>query len=151
MTLLETDISELGTSANFPPADLIVSNSVLEHVDGAEISIGALAQLTEVNGLHIHFVDLRDHFFKYPFEMLTYSEVDWRRWLNPTSNHNRLRLWDYRRIFGTYFNGVEIELLQRDEAAFDKVQPRIRPEFVSANAVENAATLIMIVAALPRR
>ena len=28
-----------------------------------------------------------------------YSELTWRRYLNPTSNHNRLRLWDYRRIF----------------------------------------------------
>ena len=63
----------------------------------------ALAGLTAAGGLNIHFVDLRDHFFRYPFEMLHYSEAAWRRWLNPTSNHNRYRVWDYRRVFEAAF------------------------------------------------
>jgi hypothetical protein len=37
------------------------------------------AALTRPDGLHLHFVDLRDHFLKYPFEVLCYSEGVWKR------------------------------------------------------------------------
>jgi hypothetical protein len=150
MTLLGQDIGVIATSHVFPAVDLVVSNSVFEHVEDVEGATDALAHLTRTNGLQIHFVDLRDHFFRYPFEMLRYKENDWRRWLNPTSNHNRLRIWDYRRIFGNHFGRVEIAVLQRDPRAFDKLKNHIRPEFASGNLDEDSATLIVIVAAVPR-
>jgi len=83
--------------------------------------------------------------------MLHYSDNVWRRWLNPSSNHNRLRLWDYRRVFEGAFRQVEIHILGRDEAAFGRARKRLRAEFVSGNLQEDAATLISIVAVQPRQ
>lgn len=149
MTLLERDIRELSVRGEVEPVDFVLSSSVYEHLDDVEGITQALAALTRRDGLHIHFVDLRDHFFKYPFEMLRFSEPAWRNWLNPSSNHNRYRLWDYRRVFETCFAQVEIEVLARDEAALQKVMSQIRPEFVSGNIEDDAVTLIRVIASGP--
>jgi len=130
--------------------DLVLSSSVYEHLDDAEGITRALAKWTATDGLQIHFVDLRDHYFKYPFEMLRYPERTWRRWLNPTSHHNRLRLWDYRRIFQSYFRTVDVAILQRDQSAFERIRPHVRPEFISGDVAEDAVTLIRITARSPR-
>lgn len=151
MTLLQADIREVRPSAGFPAVDLIVSSSVYEHLDDVDGITRALAALTRPDGLHIHYVDLRDHFFKYPFEMLTYSERIWRSWLNPTSNHNRFRLQDYRQVFEKYFERAAIEILERNEAAFERVRPRVRPEFLSGNLQDDSVTLILITASHPRK
>jgi hypothetical protein len=149
MSLLEADIREVHTSKSIQPVDIVISSSVYEHLDDVEGITRALAGLTKHDGLQIHFVDLRDHFFKYPFEMLRFSESTWRRWLNPSSNHNRYRLWDYRRVFNACFEHVEIEVLSREEEAFRKVRPHLRPEFVSGYLEEDAVGLIQVVASNP--
>jgi hypothetical protein len=151
MTLLQTDIVEATSVSPLPSSDIVVSSSVYEHLRDVEGVTRALAHMTSAGGLHVHFVDLRDHFFRYPFEMLHYSEQVWHTWLNPTSNHNRYRLWDYRRVFEASFRQVDIQVLQRDEIAFSRALGRIRPEFIGGNRQEDAATLITIVAAKPRR
>lgn len=150
MTLLQADIREVRASADLPPFDIVISSSVYEHLDDVDGITRALATLTKPDGLHIHYVDLRDHYFKYPFEMLHYSEKVWFGWLNPTSNHNRFRVRDYRRVFEKYFADVKIEVLERDEAAFEKARPRIRPEFLSGDLQEDSVTLILVVASRPR-
>jgi len=150
MTLLESDIRQARSSGEVEPVDIVVSSSVYEHLDDVEGITQALAGLTRPDGIQIHFVDLRDHFFKYPFEMLRFSENTWRRWLNPSSNHNRYRLWDYRRAFQACFADVEIELLAHERESFRKVAPYIRPEFVSGDLEEDAVTLIRVSASQPR-
>jgi hypothetical protein len=150
MTLLESDIREVQTSGKIEPVDIVISSSVYEHLEDVKGITRALAGLTKPDGIQIHYVDLRDHFFKYPFEMLRFSESTWRRWLNPSSNHNRYRLWDYRRVFETCFENVEIEILSREEEAFRKVLPHLRPEFVSGNLEDDAVGLIQVVASRPR-
>ncbi len=150
MALLQADIRKVSVSTAFPPVDLVLSSSVYEHLEDVDGITRALAALTRPDGLQIHYVDLRDHFFKYPFEMFSYSEKVWRGWLNPTSNHNRFRLPDYRRVFGKYFGQVEIQILERDPQAFEKARPRIRPEFLGGNAGEDAVTLILVVASQPK-
>jgi SAM-dependent methyltransferase len=149
ITLSEADIREVRPTV-LPSVDLVISNSVYEHLDDVEGITRALAALTRPGGLHIHFVDLRDHFFKYPFEMLTYSKSTWYGWLNPSSNHNRYRLWDYRRVFEAFFSNVEIAVLARDEVNFAKARARIRPEFLSGNVDDDAVTLIRVLASQPR-
>lgn len=149
MTLLEADIRDIQASKQFDPVDIILSSSVYEHLDDVAGITHALASLTKPDGIHIHYVDLRDHFFKYPFEMLRFSEKTWRAWLNPSSNHNRFRLWDYRKVFEAYFSSVEIEILARETEAFQRIQPFIRPEFLSANVQENDVSLIRVIAADP--
>jgi hypothetical protein len=151
MTLLESDIRDFHVNSDSDKMDFVVSNSVYEHVDDVKNITKALASLTKIGGTQIHFVDLRDHFFKYPFEMLRYSEHIWRKWLNPSSNHNRYRLWNYRSAFEACFEQVEIKILASEENAFRKLTPHIRPEFISSNAGENSASLILIIASSPKR
>jgi SAM-dependent methyltransferase len=149
MTLFESDIREIETTGEIEPVDIVLSSSVYEHLDDVEGITRALARLIKPDGIQIHFVDLRDHFFKYPFEMLRFSERTWRNWLNPSSNHNRYRLWDYRRVFESYFGKVEIEVLGREEEAFRKLRSHIRPGFVSGNPEEDAVTLIRVITSKP--
>jgi hypothetical protein len=65
---------------------------------------------------------MRDHFFKYPFEMRCYSEKSWRRFLNPGSNLNRLRVWDYVRLFSSRFSRVIIHVRYSDLPVFRATQ-----------------------------
>jgi SAM-dependent methyltransferase len=130
--------------------DVIVSTSVFEHLDDVQGLTAALAALTRPDGAHVHFVDLRDHYFKLPFEMLTFSERTWKAWLNPTSNLNRFRLRDYRRVFESLFDEVDIQILERDLPAFTKARPRLRPEFLTGDDEHDSVTLIRVVAQKPR-
>jgi len=149
ITLLEADIRDANLTRGIEPVDFVISSSVYEHVDDVEGITRALAGLTKIDGLQIHYVDLRDHFFKYPFEMLRFSEGTWRRWLNPATNHNRYRLWEYREAFKACFEQVEIKILTREEEAFRKLLPRIRPEFVSGRMDEDAAGVMLVIASKP--
>lgn len=142
LVLLQDDIR----TVELEPVDIVVSSSVYEHLDDVEGITRALAKLTKPGGVQIHYVDLRDHYFKYPFEMLRFTEKTWKRWLNPSSNHNRYRLWDYRRVFQSHFSQVKIEIMSREEAAFLKIKPHIRPEFISGNLQEDAVSLIRVIA-----
>jgi SAM-dependent methyltransferase len=150
ITLLHGDITSKAIQNQINQVDCVLSTSVYEHLDGVEAITRALASLTKPDGIHIHFVDLRDHFFKYPFEMLRFSEGVWRGWLNPTSHHNRYRLWDYRKAFEESFEKVEIEVLEREQEKFRKLQPHIRPEFVSGKIEDDAVTLIRVISFKPR-
>lgn len=146
MTLLEEDVRHV----KIEPVEIILSSSVYEHVDDVEGVTRALAALTKPDGMHVHYIDLRDHFFRYPFEMLRFSEGTWRNWLNPSSNHNRYRLWNYRNAFEAFFERVETKILSSDAEAFRKIRPQILPEFVSGNEEEDAATTIRVMASRPR-
>jgi hypothetical protein len=149
VTLLESDIREIQASKLVEPVDVVLSSSVYEHLDDVAGITRALSGLTKPDGIQIHFVDLRDHFFKYPFEMLRFSESTWRNWLNPSSNHNRYRLWNYHQAFAACFAQVEVEVLSREVEAFQKVKPYLRPEFMSGNLDDDTVTLIRVIAARP--
>jgi hypothetical protein len=151
MTLFESDIRELPAGGRIEPVDLVLSSSVYEHLDDVEGITRALASLTKPDGVQVHFVDLRDHFFKYPFEMLRFSERTWRKWLNPSSNHNRYRLWNYRSAFEACFEKVEVDILTSEQEAFQKLEPHIRSEFVSGNMEEDSAATIRVVVSKPKK
>jgi hypothetical protein len=148
LTVVNASLDSYGSSGG-APVDLVFSNSVLEHVADVAETVKDLSRVTSPRGLHFHFVDLRDHFFRHPFEMLCYSERQWRRFLNPGSNLNRLRASDYQRLFSQGFNQVKVEILYADLPAFRAARPRIRPEFLSGNDEQDAATHIMVRAARP--
>lgn len=151
MTLLQADIRDMEVRRALEPVDMVLSSSVYEHLDDVEGITRSLAAITKPDGIQIHFVDLRDHYFKYPFEMLRFSDGTWRNWLNPSSNHNRYRLWNYREAFESFFERVEIEILTREEDAFNKLQLYIRPEFISGNIEEDTAATIRVIATKPKR
>lgn len=151
ITLLHGDIGTPETRARAAEVDCVLSNSVYEHIEDVDGITAALARLTSPDGFHQHFVDLRDHYFKYPFEMLTFSRQIWLEYLNPSSNLNRLRLRDYQRVFGRNFAMVEIEVLERLQLQFLDVRERVRPEFLSGELDADSVSLIQVFATQPRR
>jgi hypothetical protein len=150
ITLRHGDIRDAKVQAEIPAVDLVLSTSVYEHLDDVNGITAALAKLSAPQGTHLHFVDLRDHYFKYPFEMLAYSQSLWRNFLNPTSNLNRFRLTNYREVFNTYFQKVDIAVLKRQEDEFRLVRSRIRPEFLSGDETVDSVTLIHVFAESPK-
>jgi hypothetical protein len=149
-TCLHADIRQAAAEKRIPPADLVFSTSVYEHLGDVEEITAALASLTRPDGANLHFIDLRDHYFKYSFEMLCYSNETWRRWLNPTSNHNRYRFRDYERVFQGHFSSVDIKVLERDRAAFEHTLPRIKAEFLTGDPQIDSITLIRVAASRPK-
>jgi hypothetical protein len=143
------DLNEIMTQPTFEKVDLVVSNSVFEHLKDPEMITSQLAQMTKPMGSQLHFIDLRDHYFKYPFEMLCYREQTWNNWLNPTSHLNRLRTGDYRNIFSAAFQEVKIVTDAHDLDNFLLVRPRIIKDFLSGNDIEDSTTLIHILASNP--
>lgn len=124
--------------------DLILSSSVLEHVEGLSRLVACLRQLTAEDGTGLHFVDMRDHFFKYPFEMLCESDWVWRSLLEPRTKLNRNRVWDYEQRFSGPFENVSIDIMESDPEAFEQVRHRVRPKFLSDDPARDAATKIAI-------
>ncbi len=149
ITLFHGDIRDESAQKNISQADYILSTSVYEHLDDVDGITSALTKLTTPQGSQIHFVDLRDHYFELPFEMLTFSEKIWRNFLNPTSNLNRFRVKDYKKIFAAYFEKTDITILERKENEFQKNLPRIRAEFLTGNKAEDSVTLIQIFTEIP--
>ena len=147
ITLIHDDVKHVKVSEKF---DVALSTSVYEHLDDVDGLTAALASLTSPNGIHVHHVDLRDHYFKLPFEMLKFSERMWKTWLNPTSNLNRFRLRDYRKVFEKYFADVNIKVMEREPEAFARAHSGIRPEFLTGDETEDSVTLIGVVALCPR-
>lgn len=145
MTLVQGDIRQ----ASLSPVDIILSTSVYEHLADLGGITRALAHFTFPDGIHVHFIDLRDHFFKYPFEMLCYSERTWCLWLNPTSNLNRCRLPDYQQVFGENFTEVDLEILECDAVALQAARARIRPQYLTGDEQIDAVTQICVVARQP--
>lgn len=144
LTLVEGDIREVARQKRFDLVDIVLSNSVYEHLADVEGITQALAMVAKPDSVALHFVDLRDHFFKYPFEMLQFSTKIWYRWLNPTSHHNRLRVWDYRKAFTQVYAEVEITILGSDIKAYQDIEPFIQPEFKQGSLEENAVTHIRV-------
>ena len=151
LTLIHDDVKNLKVSKSFPPFDLVLSSSVYEHLDDVDGLTSTLVELTAADGIHVHYVDLRDHYFKLPFEMLKFSERTWKRWLNPTSNLNRFRLRDYQRVFEVHFADAQIKVLEREPEAFERARSRIRHEFLTGDEAHDTATLIEVVASHPRK
>lgn len=151
ITLIHGDIRDDLIQKQISEVDYVLSTSVYEHLDDVDGVTHALAKLTAAQGAQLHFVDLRDHYFKYPFEMLTFSESFWKNFLNPTSNLNRFRLPDYRKVFDAYFQKVDITVLNHQDDEFRAAMPRIRPEFITHDMSVDSVTLIYILAESPRK
>ena len=146
IALYHGDIVKLAANKSFEKIDLVLSTSVFEHLKEPETVTNSLAQLTSPTGSHLHFIDLRDHFFKYPFEMLCYSNATWERWLNPTSNLNRLRIFDYHNSFNRHFSKIEIVAEERDMDNFSLSHARIQKQFISGDDEKDSITQIHLVA-----
>ena len=151
ISIIHQDINLLAASNSLIPVDIIVSSSVYEHLTAVENITKSLSQLTNPRGVNIHFIDLRDHFFRYPFEMLKYSETTWKRWLNPSSNLNRYRYDDYLKVFSKFFHSNKIIIEERDTAAYKKALPGIKEQFRTGDLEIDAVTKMHIIASDPKK
>jgi SAM-dependent methyltransferase len=124
--------------------DWVVSTSVFEHVADVEPNVAACAQITRPGGLNIHEIDLRDHYFRYPFEMLCHSEKVWTNWLNASNNLNRRRLPEYEAAFVRHFENVEVRVRLRLATQFAAAKERILEEFRTGDDEADAVGLIVI-------
>ncbi|KXB07350.1 hypothetical protein AKJ54_00370 [candidate division MSBL1 archaeon SCGC-AAA382K21] len=91
--------------------DIIISNSVLEHVRKVETTFGEMYRILNKEGIMYHKVDMRDHYnFKKPLEFLKYSEDLWENLLTKEgySYTNRLRKDDYVNLLKKYSFNYEI-------------------------------------------
>lgn len=131
-------------------ADVVVSNSVLEHVGDVAGAVRACAGATMPDGVNVHVIDLRDHYLRCPFEMHCYSERTWRRWLNASNNLNRIRMPEFVQVFEAVFDEVEVEVLERLVDEFREAKPRIRQEFLTGDEAVDAAAIIRVEARAPR-
>ena len=112
--------------------DVILSNSVLEHVADMGKLITDLQRVLKKGGCMLHLIDYRDHFFKYPFHFLKFSEKSWNKFLNP-GDLPRWRIDDHMNIFKQYDYKVHILGTKREEGAFQQIKSKIHPEFSKNN------------------
>lgn len=85
--------------------DLIISNSVLEHIRNLDETIGCMTAHLTNGGYMYHTIDLRDHFnFASPFLFYKYEEDTWDRYLTKEgiSYTNRLRFDDLLHLFAKH-------------------------------------------------
>lgn len=148
ITLIHKDIQSVAPEFE-QSFDLVFSSSVYEHLENVDGTTAALAQVSSSGCFHLHFIDLRDHYFRYPFEMLCYTDWVWRTFLNPDSNLNRLRAWRYEAVFRKYFQNVKWETLESDLKGFLDAEKRIHPEFRSGEEQLDAITRIIVHASNP--
>ncbi|MDX1504032.1 MAG: hypothetical protein R3325_16860 [Thermoanaerobaculia bacterium] len=142
--MTEIGAGETPHEAQLPVVDLVLSTSVFEHLDDVGLWVDKLAGITAPGGCQVHMIDLRDHFFDRPFEMLCYSEAAWTRWLNPRHNLNRWRLDQYEEAFRRHWSEVRIETIGREEELFAAARPRIRPEFLTGDPKIDSITEIEV-------
>lgn len=108
--------------------DLILSNSVLEHVADMDALVRDLRRVLAPGGAMLHLVDYRDHFFRYPYHHLLWSDAVWNRWLNP-GDLPRWRIGDHLGCFERH--GLRVETMRATPltAEFERVRTRIHPRF----------------------
>jgi len=108
--------------------DLILSHSVLEHIDRPSSLFGQLRRVLKSSGVMIHRVDYRDHFFKYPFHFLQFSDAVWSHLLNP-GDLPRHRLPDHLSMLSeSGFETMAINVLH-DRERFARIKGRVHEKF----------------------
>ena len=120
-------VTNLGAVAD-ASIDLVLSNSVLEHVSDMDALTRDLRRVLAPGGAMLHLVDYRDHFFRYPYHHLLWSDDVWTRWLNP-GDLPRWRIRDHIDCFERH--GLQVETLRATTltARFQEVRRRIHPRF----------------------
>jgi SAM-dependent methyltransferase len=121
-------------------ADVIVSNSVLEHVSDPAALFRQCARVLAPGGFMLHRVDYRDHFFKYPFHFLTFSREFWDNVLNP-GDLPRLRLDDHLALLTRAGFAVSVVERETAPAQLAAVAPFLAPEFASRHRDMLATTI----------
>lgn len=134
--VITADITQLSVPPGNKGVDLAISHSVLEHVRDPVTVMTYCWKWLKPGGSTHHIVDLRDHNlkFRYPFEMLTFSDKIWQRWLDLGGGFhlNRWRVPDYLRAAQeSGFVNVGYDILSDDAGALKAVFSRLNGRFRS--------------------
>jgi len=137
IAMIKSDITTV--PAPHERADIAISHAVLEHVRDPQAILTCCWQWLKPGGFTHHMIDLRDHSmqFQYPFEMLTFSERTWARWLDLRGGFhlNRWRASDYLRAArAAGFVHIGYEAIATDEAELQQVLPRLDDRFRQVQA-----------------
>jgi SAM-dependent methyltransferase len=112
--------------------DYLFSSSVLEHLREPEAVLKESRRILRKGGWMIHVVDLRDHFFRYPFEMLKYSERAWG-FLTTASGgsgyQNRWRLTRWKEALERHGFATQVIVLLDLGERLAREKPAFAPEF----------------------
>ncbi len=129
---IAADLSELSDTTK---ADIIISNSVFEHIKHPENSIKASARILKQGGTALHSIDLRDHYnFSNPFLFYKYSDKIWNKYLTKLgiSYTNRVRYNDFIKMFTDAGFSILYEHTEQDKLR----KHRIHPQFKGRNDLE---------------
>lgn len=108
--------------------DTVLSVAVLEHVIDMNRLAADLNRLLKPGGCMLHVVDYRDHFFRYPYHHLLWSEKTWSRWLDP-GDLPRWRVGDHLRIFEEQGFRMSVIKASSQDNEFAKIANRVHPRF----------------------
>lgn len=132
LEVIRGDVIDLQLCRLMGQKDLVISEAMLEHVKDPHQVLARCLEWLKPGGVTCHIIDLRDHYFRYPFEMLTFSDHTWETWLNPKGGFhlNRWRVPDYLCAMNEVgFVNVGYEFLVRDPDGLEKVLPRLDRKF----------------------
>jgi len=134
--IVKGDITRLSSPLPDRKMDLAITHSVLEHVRDPKAVLTCCWKWLKPGGITEHIIDLRDHNlrFRYPYEMLTFSDHVWSHWLDLRDGFhlNRWRVPDYLRAAHVAdFVNIDYEILLKDEAALKAILPRLHCRFRS--------------------
>lgn len=123
--------------------DVIVTYSVLEHINDPRQILRQLQTALRDGGHMIHRVDYRDHFFKYPFFFLMFSEFVWQTFLNPGDLY-RWRLDDHLKAAAEAdLSAVAVDRVFLPDA-YNAVRTRMHDKFIGKPENDVAlATIVM--------
>ncbi|NTV65757.1 MAG: methyltransferase domain-containing protein [Oscillochloris sp.] len=147
--VIQGDLLALPPGALDEPADLVVSNAVLEHVRDPQAIYRSCYDLLRAGGATYHMVDLRDHnfHFRYPFEMLTYSDMVWKHCLDLHGGFhvNRWRAHEHLLALAKAgFQMVTYESILSDVPGLQSIQRRLIGRFRGMPARMLAIQLIYL-------
>ncbi|WP_158982627.1 methyltransferase domain-containing protein [Lysobacter panacisoli] len=128
--------------------DLLLSNSVLEHVTDLGTFFRDCRRVLSPDGVMLHQIDYRDHFFKYPYAFLTFRDDTWRRWLDP-GDLPRWRLDDHLGALSAA--GFDTSIVRSESLAqdFARVQDRLTERFAAMGERAAVSSAVLVARCSP--
>jgi SAM-dependent methyltransferase len=130
-----------------------LSQNMLQFIRDPRIVFDECYRVTQNGGFFLHRIDLRDHVFRHPFEMLTFRQDAWDK-LCPLKQgrgwHNRLRPWHWVGFLeNAGFHFVKAIPLERDEKGYRQVKDRLCSEFAPPSGWDPTITEMVLIGHKP--
>ena len=126
--------------------DIIISNSLLEHVYDLDRAFSEMHRVLNKNGYMFHAIDLRDHFFfSYPLNFLRYSPWWWKNfYTKPETFTNRHRMPYYFYLANKYRFNIIHKYTESTELGTDRFG--LHRDFKNYSEDENRAIYLEFIA-----